>query len=668
MIVRRDKIPDVAAAFLSYVAITIAMTWPLAAGLARDVPGDLGDSLLNMWILGWGAESLPRVLTGSMSLADVWNANIFHPEPLALSFSEHLFGQVLQILPVYHLSGNLILCYNLLFFSTFVLSGIGMYLLVKEFTGDRYAAFIAGLLFAFVPYRVAQVAHIQSLSSQWMPLALYGFRRYIITSRTRALAGGAAALLMQNWSCGYYLIFFSPLVVLFVVHQLVAAGRGGDWRAWLMFLAAAVAVSVGTWPFLAMYLEAQRVHGFERPLAEIVGFSADIFGYVTAPEALKLLGATLRAWPRPEGELFLGFVATVLAAVGVYATMREARENAISGGGRSEIVALPRGMSLRRVAVLVFGTIALALAAVAAVAIATGGFVTSIGGVPLRATNVTRLLSQLALVTVVLILLSRQFRSAIAHLIASPTGIASVSLLLALWLSLGPVPHARGQAIEVIGLYGVLLDHLPGFGSLRVPARYAMIAAVYLSLLGGIGAAWVLRRAADGRAARSLAIAFAMVFLVEAAFAPLLVNQTWGEDGIIPPPRVEPASSAPAVYRHLRLSADDVVIAEFPFGDPAWELRYVYYSTVHWKRLVNGYSGGFPQGYKVRVARLQRVNQFPVAALQTLIDAGTTHVIVHEAAMPAAEVAMLHAWLQGGGFAEIGRFESDVLYDLPYAR
>ena len=59
---------------------------------------------------------------------------------------------------------------------------------------------------------------------------------------------------------------------------------------------------------------------------------------------------------------------------------------------------------------------------------------------------------------------------------------------------------------------------------------------------------------------------------------------------------------------------DAVVAAEFPFGDPAWELRYVYYSTVHWKRLVNGYSGGFPQSYKVRVARLQRVTEDPDAA------------------------------------------------------
>ena len=139
----------------AYLLITLVMTWPLVAGLASDVPGDLGDSLLNMWILGWGAEHLPRVLTGQMTWGEFWNANIFHPEPLALSLSEHLFGQVLQILPVYYLTGNLILCYNLLFLSSFALSGLGAYLLVRDLIGDHewhptgrvngfsYAAFIA---------------------------------------------------------------------------------------------------------------------------------------------------------------------------------------------------------------------------------------------------------------------------------------------------------------------------------------------------------------------------------------------------------------------------------------------------------------------------------------------------------------------------------------------
>ena len=101
---------------------------------------------------------------------------------------------MLQILPVYHLTGNLILSYNLLFLSSFVLSGLGMYLLVRELLGERpgvtQAAFVAGLIFAFVPIRIAQVAHIQSVSSQWMPLALYGFRRFIVTRHSARRSAG----------------------------------------------------------------------------------------------------------------------------------------------------------------------------------------------------------------------------------------------------------------------------------------------------------------------------------------------------------------------------------------------------------------------------------------------------------------------------------------------
>ena len=177
----RGLVESRASAALAFSALSIVLTWPLVLGLGSDVPGDLGDSLLNMWILGWGAEHVPRLLTGSIGWAEFWNANIFHPDPLALALSEHLFGQTLQILPVYWLTGNIILCYNLLFISTFALSAFGTYLLVRDLTGDKRAAFIAGLVYGFLPYRIASVPHVQVMSSQWMPFALYGMNRFVTT-------------------------------------------------------------------------------------------------------------------------------------------------------------------------------------------------------------------------------------------------------------------------------------------------------------------------------------------------------------------------------------------------------------------------------------------------------------------------------------------------------
>jgi hypothetical protein len=653
-----------------YVALSCAMTWPLVAGLARDVPGDLGDSLLNMWILGWGAESLPRVLAGTMSVAQAVNANIFHPEPLALAFSETLVGQVLQVLPVYHLTHNLILSYNLLFLSTFALSGVGMYLLVHDFTGDRYAAFLAGLIFAFVPYRVPQIGHIQSISAQWMPLALYGFRRYATTRRAPALAGGSMALLMQNWSCGYYLIYFAPLVPLFVVHQIAAAGRLRDRRVWIMFGIAALVIAAGTWPVLALYLAAERVHGFERPIGEIIGFSADVYSYLTASEMLRVLGPILQAWPKAEGELFLGFVPAALAAMGVVAAVRAARREATERASINVRFAAraERRLSLRTVTAIALAVLALAFAGGFVGILFTGGFITSVAGMPIRATNAPRLLWQLAFVTLAAAVVSTRFRLGLVAFLKSSTGLALVSLLLALWLSLGPVARTAGRTIDGLALYGLLLESVPGFAGLRVPARYAMIAAVYLSVAAGLGAAWLMRPKLTGQSARALLVAFSIAFLVEAAFAPMPINQTWGDGAIAPPARVYPAGNAPAVYRQLAALPGAAVLVEFPFGDPAWELRYVYYSTVHWKRLVNGYSGGFPQSYKVRVARLQQFANEPDAAWATLTASGATHAIVHEAALAAGEAEALRAWLESRGARASGRFDGDVLYDLPHAR
>jgi hypothetical protein len=156
---------------------------------------------------------------------DVLRRHIFHPSRLTLAYSEHLLPQAIQILPVYLVSANPNLCYNLVFLSTFVLSGLGMYLLVRELTGNALAAFVAGLLFAFAPYRLPQSSHVQVLSSQWMPFVFYGLTRYFETRRLRPLAGAAAALIAQNLSCGYYLLYFSPFAASYALWEVWRRGR-----------------------------------------------------------------------------------------------------------------------------------------------------------------------------------------------------------------------------------------------------------------------------------------------------------------------------------------------------------------------------------------------------------------------------------------------------------
>jgi hypothetical protein len=648
---RDSRLPWVA---LGYTALALVFTWPLVLGLGRDVPGDLGDSLLNMWILAWGAEHAPKLLVGAISWADFWNGNIFHPEPYSLALSEHMFAQALQIAPVYAATGNVILAYNLLFISTFVISAIGAYLLGRDLTGDWRAGIIAGLVFGFLPYRISQVPHLQVLSSQWMPLALWGFHRFIAWRSTRGLIGGTIALVLQNWSCGYYALYFAPFVPLFAVQQLWSTGRLGDRRAWAGLAGAALATAAFTIPFMLPYVEIQRLYAFERPFGEVLAFSANVWSYATAAGPVHVWGRLLRYHPHGEGETFLGVTAALLALVAIGGAIADAR--------RAADAVPPLAGRRRRLAQLLIVLFVVQGAAWLS-AVLFGGFNVQIAGLSIRASTPVRLAMQTLVPFLVLMLLSPRWRHGVRHLFAQPLTAAIALFLLAVWLSLGPAPSAGPYRVSGFGLYDVLYRYVPGFTGVRVPARYAMVAGVFLSMAAAFGAAILLRRSWG-----PIVVGIAAVFIVaDGAAMPLAVNRTWATDEATPPARVYPRASAPRVYADVRALPEGAVVAEFPFGDPAWEIRAVYYAAAHGKRILNGYSGAFPPGYRNRVAAIRRFQVDGQAAWDALIDAGTTHVVVHTPAFgnPNAGREVL-AWLGAHGARLVTSYsEGDALFELP---
>ena len=643
----------------AYLLLTIVLTWPVTAGLTRDVPGDLGDSLLNMWILGWGAEHIPRLLTGSMSWQQFWQANIFHPEPYTLALSEHMFAQALQVLPVYWLTGNLILCYNLVFLSTFFLSALGAYLFVRDLTGDWRAAFLAGLVYGFLPYRLAQIPHVQVMSAQWMPFALWGFHRFIGRGSRAGLAAGTAALVLQNWSCGYYLLYFAVVLPPCLIYLMWSAGALGRRRVWLgLGIAAAVTFSL-SYPFLAPYLEAQRVFGFERQLGEVLFFSANVWSYVTSSEGLVLLGPLLRYYPRSESETFLGFVPMLLTVAALVHLLVTTRASDAAPAAPSR---------WRRALATALGVAAAAQLAGLISIVLWGGFNVAVGPVAIRATTAFRLFVQFLIVFAAWLAVSATARRRAALLARSPLVFFAAMTLVAIWLSLGPVPRTAGADVQIASssLYGWLYANVPGFNGVRVPARYAMIAGLFLAVSAGYACAALGR----WRLGAPVVAAAAGLFLIESAALPLDVNLTWGLQEQRPPTRVFAPGGAPSVYRRLAAMPGGTVVAEFPFGDTAWEMRYVYYSTVHWKPILNGYSGSSPPGYSRRVSWFRRLVDQPEPAWTALRAAGTTHVVVHKQAFAnPVESELVHAWLDAHGARPVESFpEGDVLYSLPDAR
>jgi hypothetical protein len=629
-----------------YAVMAIAMTWPLATVIDHEIAWDLGDPLFNSWVLMWTGGQVLAFLSGDFdALNRYWHGNIFYPERLTVALSEHMAPQMLQGLPLLAATDNIVLTYNVLFLSTFVLSGLGVFLLVRDLTKNPVAAFVAGVAFAFAPYRLAQLSHLQVLSAQWMPFVLYGFRRHFETGRRGPLIGGSVALVLQNLSCGYYLLFFGPFAGLYVLYEMVSRGVWKDWRVWRRWAIAGVVVIGCTMPFLKPYLDVRRSGDVGvRDAGEIAMFSADSHAFATAPPASWLWGERLTGLMRPEGEGFPGFVILGLAVLGLAWGFKRA----ISAARRGHGDPLP---AWRQVAVGTLGVLWLAHLYAALNFLITGGLAIPIDGAWAVYRHANGALIRLLVLSVALAVASRSVRRVLQGTSHSALGFYAAATLFAAALAMGPSLSAAGHVIGT-GPYAWLIATLPGFDGVRVPARYLMLLALFLAVLAGYGAAALFRR--WPRAAVVTATVLSLCVLAEWWPGPFRTNVRLGAEGLRgSPTELHTGKDLPAAYKVLRDMPDQVVLVEFPFGSPAWELQYVFYAGQHRRLLVNGYSGFFPKSWRVRDYAFSLIPRDSDAPWRTLVASRATHVLVHEGAYLEGYEHYVSDWLRTQGAVEV---------------
>src|SRR4029078_6868371 len=96
-------------------------------------------------------------------------------------------------------------------------------------------------------------------------------------------------------------------------------------------------------------------------------------------------------------------------------------------------------------------------------------------------------------------------------------------------MSLGPEIKAMGRSVRGTAPYAFFYWHVPGFGGLRVPARYGMLTMVFMSVVAGFGA-WDIERPSTsseqgGSRMRGLIVILLGLFAVaESIAAPIVIN------------------------------------------------------------------------------------------------------------------------------------------------
>jgi len=119
-----------------------------------------------------------------------------------------------------------------------------------------------------------------------------------------------------------------------------------------------------------------------------------------------------------------------------------------------------------------------------------------------------------------------------------------------------------------------------------------------------------------------------------------------------------------AVYDAVNALPQGAVLAEFPFGAEPFDIRTMYFAGYHRKPVINGFSGFFPKSYSERRAWLQGYPDDKARAWRALIEAGVTHVIVHEQPFLGARGPFMSAWIRDSGGREIAAAGTDRLFAI----
>jgi len=207
-------------------------------------------------------------------------------------------------------------------------------------------------------------------------------------------------------------------------------------------------------------------------------------------------------------------------------------------------------------------------------------------------------------------------------------GVVAPALALAAlappWSSVAVAYAATGAASFDLALgvngagYGALFSRVPLLHALRVPARFAMLFNLALAVLAGLGVARLCRRRSAGAQIAIVAVAIALA-VVESRPRALELREI--------------DDHAPPIY-HWLASQPPGVVCEYPVGSIEGRLvpqdpTYMYYSTRHWRPLVNGYSGFQPPSYDELVHAL---GGFPDdASIAYLRERGVRYLLVHGA-------------------------------------
>ncbi|RSM59838.1 hypothetical protein DMB66_26695 [Actinoplanes sp. ATCC 53533] len=333
------------------LVFAVLLTWPTLRAPRTTIPGDLGDPTLQAWQMAWSGHALLR------GPAQLWHSNAYFPERYTYAYTDTLLGYAATGLFGSGMEAA-VLRYNIVYVLVHALAFVGAYALVRQVGANRVAAVVAGIAWAYAPWRLAHSGHLNVLSTGGIALCLamlargHGWSlRYGRRCGSDRPGWAFAGWLVAAWQISLGFAIGLPFAYFLLAACAVAAGAYG-WSWWrrgerpafgrrllLADLAGAAVFGATTgligmvyFRVVALSPQARRDAGW------IETYSPPLWGFVTAPADSWLWGlqsapARDRLSWAPEMALLPGVTLTVLAIVGLFFSVFARRQRILLGLG-----------------------------------------------------------------------------------------------------------------------------------------------------------------------------------------------------------------------------------------------------------------------------------------------------------------------------------------------
>jgi hypothetical protein len=603
---RRAWAPHLAAV-LGYVLVAVAFSWPLVPNIAThltgDPGGDTGVYVWNQWVFEDGAlveRRNPLTTERILSLTT---------RPVDLTQHNYTLFLNLLALPFIGWLGPVV-TFNLVYLAMVVLTAWMTFVLARRVTDGAIAeAWLAGLAFAWAPVLMARsTGHFSLVAAAPLAAFLWCLHR---VERSERLQDSMLAGVVVAWAAfcdAYYAVYCLMIASIYVTSRLLRLRWRPNWHrgpgTWVLDLC--IVLSVGLVAGLALG-RGGHLDFFGIPLS-IRGLYTPILlvTLLVLARALVFLRphVSMLTLPSPKSVRALaaaGLAGGIVLAPVLYGASQRVLDGTWvsppiywrSSPGGVDLLALVSPNPSHPVMTWLVGS---------AQASAPTVFV-----------EYTAALGLVALMVVAFAMWKLRFRH---------PGLVTFTAVFAL-LALGPFIHVAGANTHIPGPWA-LLRYVPVFGLARMPTRFAIVAALGVSVLFAlaltrIGERWPHRR-------RRVLAATGLLLLVE----------LW------PGPRLLYSADVPSAYAVVRDDPRPVRVLELPFGvrdgvtsEGDTSARYQFNQTFHGKPLMGGYLS------RVSSRRFKEVHESPMLAALLALSEGREIADAEQSALAAGAPAFV---------------------------